>query len=57
MSDRKEEKVVVSCRIPEGVLESIDAWIKSNDVPVSRSGAIVYLLTRGLIEQGFKAKE
>lgn len=54
---KKEDKFVVSVRIPEGVLEEIDVYVANSPVKISRSAAIVYLLTRGLIEQGLKVKE
>lgn len=48
---------VVSVRIPDGVLNEIDKFVENSDVKISRSSAIVYLLTRGLREQGLNYSE
>lgn len=53
----KEKSSVVSVRIPCGVLEQIDRFVDNSEVKISRSSAIVYLLTRGLIDQGLKSSE
>lgn len=58
MTDKKNESAVVSVRMPDGVLEQVDKWREDNSdkVNISRSGGIVYLVTRGLIEQGYQLK-
>lgn len=43
---------VVSVRIPDGVLKEIDIWVENSPIKISRSAAIVYLLTKGLISEG-----
>ena len=53
----KNGQSVVSVRIPERLLESVDKYVESSPVKISRSAAIVYLITRGLREQGFEVKE
>lgn len=45
---------VVSVRIPDGVLEEIDLWVKKSPVKISRSAAIVYLITKGLNSESKK---
>lgn len=53
----KESKPVISVRIPDGVLEEIDIWISQQPVKVSRSAAIVYLITKGLRSEDVIVKE
>ena len=48
---------VVSVRIPKNLLQAVDVYVESSPVKISRSAAIVYLITRGLREQGFEVKE
>lgn len=42
---------VVSVRIPTGVLAAIDKYVDSSPVRISRSAAIIYLITKGLIHE------
>lgn len=44
----KKHDPVVSVRIPDGVLEEVNKWVDNSPVKISRSAAIVYLLTKGL---------
>lgn len=50
MSSKKS--TVVSVRFPDGVLEEVDKFVDSSDVKISRSAAIVYLITKGLKSVG-----
>lgn len=44
----KNNSSVVSVRFPDGVLKELDEFVKNSPVKISRSAAIVYLLTKGL---------
>lgn len=55
--DNKKKDSVVSVRIPEGVLQGVLEFCENSPVKISRSAAIVYLLTKGLISEGIVIKE
>lgn len=48
---------VVSVRVPDNLLKEVDKFVDSSPVKVSRSAAIVYLVTKGLISEGLIKKD
>lgn len=56
MSEKKYDPVV-TVRIPIGVLTATEEWIKSNPFKVSRSAALIYLITKGLRAEGYEVTE
>lgn len=53
----KNVQSVVSVRISKELLDVVDSYVANSPVKISRSAAIVYLLTRGLTEEGYDVKE
>ena len=53
----KNLQTVVSVRIPIETLAAVDKYVQESDIKISRSAAIVFLIERGLTEQGYEVKE